>query len=238
MYILYLDHAGATEDPSQSHIVLAGLSVFERQTYWLARSLDSIAAQFNPADPASVELHGSPMHGGRSEWRRFPTPDRIRAISEALSIMANSHPSNTLFGAVVKKPSIDPASAIDIAFEQVCQMFDRYLKRLHRGGETHRGIIVFDKAAYETDIQTLARDFRHVGRDWGVINNLCEVPLFLDSRASRLLQIADLISFALYRRYERDDHRFVDIILHRFDTVAGQMRGLIYLDPAASGTPQ
>jgi hypothetical protein len=75
MYLLYLDHAGAIEDPGQHHFVLAGISVFERQTYWLAQQLEQIAARFNPADPFSIELHGSPMHGGRSEWRKFPVLD-------------------------------------------------------------------------------------------------------------------------------------------------------------------
>ena len=174
MYVLFLDHAGATEDPSQSHIILAGISVFERQTFWIAQELDAIASHFNQADPLSVELHGSPMHGGRSEWRRFPVADRIHAISDALAVIAKSHPSNTLFGAAVKKPAIDPGAAIDIAFEQICRLFDRYLKRFHRQGQTHRGIIVFDKATYETEIQSLAIDFRQFGREWVVIHNLCE----------------------------------------------------------------
>jgi Protein of unknown function (DUF3800) len=221
--------------PSQAHIVLAGVSVFERQTFWIAQELDAIASRFNQADPLSVELHGSPMHGGRSEWRRFPVADRMRAISDALAVIARSHPSNTLFGAAIKKPISDPGAAIDIAFEQVCRMFDRYLKRLHRQGQTHRGIIVFDKATYETEIQSLAIDFRQFGREWGVIHNLCEVPLFLDSRASRLVQVADLVSFALFRLHERKDSRFFDIIEHRFDMVAGKQRGLVYMDPDTSG---
>jgi hypothetical protein len=199
----------------------------------LLKELDKIAARFNPADPAAVELHGSPMHGGRSEWRRFPVQDRIRAISDALAVVAKSHPSNTLFGAAVRKPTADPDSAVDIAFEEVCRRFDRYLKRLHRAGQTHRGIIVFDKATYESDIQSLAIDFRSVGGEWGVINNLCEVPLFLDSKASRLVQLADLVSFAIYRFHERQDSRFVDIVQDRFDVLAGKARGLAYIDPSA-----
>jgi hypothetical protein len=80
MYLLYLDHAGAIEDPAQTHFVLAGLSVFERQTYWLSQELDNIVARFNPKDPRSIELHGSPMHGGRGKkWRCFPVQDRIKS---------------------------------------------------------------------------------------------------------------------------------------------------------------
>jgi hypothetical protein len=147
-----LDHAGAIEDPGQHHFALAGISVFERQTYWLAQQLDQIAARFNPADPFSIELHGSPMHGGRSEWRKFPVVDRVRAISDALDVIAESHVTNTLFAAAVKKPINDPGSAVDVAFEQVCSMFDRHLLRQHKKGNTQRGIIVFDKATYETEV--------------------------------------------------------------------------------------
>jgi hypothetical protein len=68
MYLLYLDHAGAVEDPAQKRFVLAGISVFERQTYWLSQELDKIAARFNAADPASIELHGSPMRAKAESW--------------------------------------------------------------------------------------------------------------------------------------------------------------------------
>jgi hypothetical protein len=140
MYLLYLDHAGAIEDPAQKHFVLAGVSVFERQTYWLSQKLDSIAARFNAADPASIELHGSPMHGGRGKkWRCFPAKDRVRAISDALASFADSHVTNTLFGVAVKKPIDDPAAAVYIAFEQICSMFDKHLLQLHRQHNTQRG---------------------------------------------------------------------------------------------------
>lgn len=36
------------------------LYIFERQGFWLANELDVIAARFNPADPAVIELHGNP----------------------------------------------------------------------------------------------------------------------------------------------------------------------------------
>jgi hypothetical protein len=230
MHLLYLDHSGAPEDASQAHFVLAGISVFERQTFWLSAELDRVAARFNPSDPASVELHGSPMHGGRGEWRRFPVADRIKAIADALSIVPKSHPSNILFGVGIKKPQYNPAMAVEKAFEQVCSMFDKYLWRMHLRNDTQRGVIVFDKAIYETDIQALATNFRRIGHSWGVVRNLSEVPLFLDSKASRLVQLADLVSFALYRLYERNDYRFFNHIKDRFDVIAGQPRSLTYLD--------
>ncbi len=235
MHLLYLDHAGDTKDEMQRHFILAGVSVFERQTYWLAQKLDEIAARFNPADPAAIELHASPMFGGRGFWRRFPVQMRHQAISDALAVLAQSHISNIVFAAVIEKGGTEPIDPVAVAFEQVCSRFDKYLLRLHRSGDTQRGLIVFDKATYESQIQNLATDFRRVGHRWGVIRNLTEVPLFLDSRASRILQLADLIAYALFRYYERGDTRFMEPITMRLDRVGGAMQGL-YLHLHSVGT--
>lgn len=88
---------------------------------------------------------------------------------------------------------------------------------------------MFDKATYETEVQSLATDFRTFGHRFGVIRNLSEVPLFLDSKASRLVQLADLIAFACYRYYESHDSRLFDIIIDRFNSGAGA-NDLVYID--------
>jgi hypothetical protein len=61
MHLLYLDESGSISDPCQRYFVLAGLSVFERSTHWIETELNAIAERFNPSDPYSIELHGSPM---------------------------------------------------------------------------------------------------------------------------------------------------------------------------------
>jgi hypothetical protein len=230
MYLLYLDHSGSIEDPTHTHVVLAGVAVFERQTHWLSSALDEIAKRFNTQEPHLIELHGSPMHGGRKPWRRYPVINRIRAISDSLAVARDSHSSNVLFGAVIKKAAVAPEDAVLLAFEYVCSAFDRFLGRMHKKGDTQRGIIVLDKAAYESEIQNLASDFRRIGHRWGVIRNLSEVPMFLDSRASRMIQLADLIAFSLFRFYESKDDRFVNIIESRFDRYGGATPGLVYVD--------
>lgn len=226
MYILYADESGTTKDASQQYFVLAGFCVFERQGYWISEELDKVAARFNPADPNSVELHGSPMLNGNGFWRRQPKQDREQAIQDALASFMGSHANNRIFASVIKKASVSPQDPVEFAFEQLASRFDHYLKRLHKKGDTHRGLIVFDKSTYETTLQTLAVDFRTVGYTWDVIRNLAEVPLFLDSRASRLIQLADLIAFAIFRHYERGDSRFYSIIQPRFDAEGGIVHGL------------
>lgn len=226
MYLLYADESGSVNDANQQYFVLAGFCVFERQGYWLSNELDKIAARFDPADPSTVELHGSPMNGGRGMWRRHPVADRITAMEDALKVFIASHSSNRLFGSVVKKSKVSPADPVEFAFEQLSSRFDHYLTRLHKSGDTQRGVILFDKSTYETTIQSLATDFRTIGHNWGIIRNFAEVPLFLDSRASRLIQLADLIAYAIFRYFERGDDRLYSIIRNRFDSDGGIVHGL------------
>jgi hypothetical protein len=56
MYLLYVDESGSVPDPHQYFFVLAGVSLFERQTFWLNRELTAIASRFDNAHPELVEL--------------------------------------------------------------------------------------------------------------------------------------------------------------------------------------
>ncbi|MFN4256612.1 MAG: DUF3800 domain-containing protein [Saprospiraceae bacterium] len=226
MHLLYCDESGSVPDPNQAHFVLAGLSLFERQGYWIANELDKIAATFNPADPGSVELHGNAMLAGRGFWRQFPKENRIRAVSNALQIFQSSHPANRAFACVINKKAASPMNPIELAFEQIASRFDRFLMRLHKTGDSQRGIVIFDKSTYESTIQSLATDFRTVGHTWGVLRNLAEVPLFLDSKASRLIQLADLIAYAAFRKYEKGDGAFFALVEPRLDSEGGVVHGL------------
>jgi hypothetical protein len=215
-------------DASQAYFVLAGIAVFERQGHWISEKLEDIATRFNPGEPGTIELHGSPMLNGVKIWRQYPLPDRIQAMKDALEVVRTSHSSNQLFGVAVRKASITGRDPIEFAFEQICNRFDLYLLRLHRQGDTQRGLIVFDKSTKETTIQELATDFRRTGHSWGLIRNLAEVPVFLDSRASRLVQLADLIAYGMFRHFERNDSQFFDIVRDRFDSEGGITHGLVH----------
>jgi hypothetical protein len=228
MYLLYLDESGSVKDASQQYFVLAGVALFERQTHWLAEKLEALAARIDPADPASVELHGSPMLNGHGLWKTVDRSVRIALIQEALEAFSATHSANRVFAAAVRKSVISPDDPINHCFEQVSSRFDQYLMRLHRQGDTQRGLIFLDKSNAEFTIQRLTRQFRSVGHSYGRLRNLSEVPAFLDSRASRLIQLADLVAYAVFRAFERQDTRFYDIIKGRFDSEGGVVHGLYH----------
>ena len=63
---------------------------------------------------------------------------------------------------------------------------------MNDGGQ--RGLIIMDESKHELALQSLARQFRIGGARWGHFRNLAEVPLFVDSKASPLIQLADLVA--------------------------------------------
>ena len=66
LYLLYLDDSGSAANRAESHLVLGGFSVFERQLHWLSRELDKLAEEIDPSDPNAVEFHASEIFSGRT----------------------------------------------------------------------------------------------------------------------------------------------------------------------------
>jgi hypothetical protein len=227
VHLLYLDDSESPANDGRHVLVLAGFSVFERQTYWLEQHVDAIAARFDSSGPHEIELHGSPMYGGRGVWRRFPRAARHRAMLDVLRAVV-AHRSTALFGAAVDLRACDEDPRC-LAFEHVSYAFDRMLSQRHNRGDTQRGLMIFDKHKSEERIQRLARDFKQLGHRWGVLRNMAEVPAFLDSKASRLLQVADLIAYAVKRHFYEGDSDFFRIIEPRFFRDGGRSNGLAIL---------
>ncbi|HCT2524424.1 TPA: DUF3800 domain-containing protein [Pseudomonas aeruginosa] len=226
MHLLYLDESGSVADPNQRFFVLGGVSVFERQSHWIETELNKIAERFNAESPYDIELHGSPMRSGRVGWKHHPLSARIQAIKDALAVSLTSK-NVRLFAAVIDKRVFAGADPVEHAFEKLSMRFDLFLRRLYtKHGDAQRGIMLFDKSSTERRIQTLAREFKHTGHSQGQTKNYAEVPVFLDSKASRLIQLADLVAFALFRKFEHADDQFFDVIKENFDDDGGIQHGL------------
>jgi len=159
MHLLYLDESGSASDPSQQFFVLAGVSVFEREGHWIEQELNNVAERFAPLDRYSVELHGSPMRSGNGQWRRHRKEDRLQAIKDALKAgVADRMGRNVrLFGAVIKKSAAVGQDPVELAFEQLTNRFDLFLKLIYsKYNDAQRGLILLDKSSTENRIQTLA----------------------------------------------------------------------------------
>ena len=229
MYLLYLDGSGSVKNPNEQHFILAGVSVFERQIYHLISKTNTFVENLGLGPPEDVELHASVMASGRKGvWKGMVRQQRLDVIEAALRLLAVAHWSVSAFAVVVDKAVVtdDP---VERAFEEICNRFNLYLRRMQsRDDDPHRGLVVMDKSNYEETLQGLASRFRERGTRWGTLRNLAEVPMFVDSRATRLVQLADLLAWAVWRRYEKQDTRYFDRIVNRFDKSGGVLHGLVH----------
>lgn len=235
MHLLYVDESGSATDASQRYFVLAGVSVFERTTHWIEKSLDEIAMKISPEAPQELELHGSPMRSGKGIWRKIASPaEREALIVEALRAGVVGQPKGVrLFACVVEKAALAGKDPVHVCFEQLARRFDLFLQRCHtKYDDPQRGIMLFDESSTEQRLQTLAREFKHNGHSYGKTRNYAEVPVFLDSRATRLIQLADLVAFAIFRHFEHGDSKYWDVIKDRFDSEGGVQHGFLLCDAA------
>ena len=229
MHLLYLDDAGSAGNKSEEYLVLGGVSVYEAQSHWITQQLDTLAENINPGDPHSVEFHASEIYSRRSQpWKGLTQDEARGTIKSVLSVLANAYETARAFACVVHKASYPNRDPMEIAFEDLCSRFDQYLQRLRNSGSVHRGLVILDKSAHETTLQQMSVEFRTLGTSWGVIRNLADTPLFVDSRASRVIQLADHVAYSVFRRYQARDTQYLDLIDSKFDSEDGIVHGLAH----------
>jgi hypothetical protein len=231
MHILYIDDSGSVENANERFFILGAVSVFERGIFHQIKAADDCVATFGLGDPHDIELHGSPMYSGRDGvWRSVrDRPQREAMIKRALATLGPGHRSIRLFAIAVDKQAVSPRDPVALAFEEICNRFNLFLTRINdRQNDNQRGLIVMDESHHEQPLQMLARRFRIDGTRWGHFRNLVEVPLFVDSKASRLIQMADLVAWATWRKYEISDGRFFDPLIPMFDADGGVLHGLYH----------
>lgn len=239
MHVLYLDDSGTVESADERFFVLAGIAVFERGMFHQIKAADECVTAFGLGDAHEIELHASSMYHGRDGvWRSVAKrPDREKMIHAALSTL-KGHGSLRLFAVAVDKKAVSPQDPVALAFEELCNRFNLFLTRINdRRDENQRGLLVMDECKHEKPLQMLAKKFRIDGARWGHFRNLAEVPLFADSRASRLIQIADLVAWSTFRKYEFSDGRFFDPLIPLFDADGGVLHGLFHYRGARGGDP-
>ena len=227
MHLLYLDDSGSANNPNEEYLVLGGVSVHESQAHWVTQELDDLAQSIYPADPYSVEFHASEIFARRIDpWRGMSREESQGVIKAVLGVLRRSYDSARAFACAVHKASYPGQDPMELAFEDLCSRFDIYLRRLRGEGDRQRGLLILDESSHETTLQRLARDFRTLGTQWRVIRNLADTPLFVDSRASRVVQLADHVAYAVFRRYSAHDAQYFDVMASRFDSTEGIVHGL------------
>ncbi|MHB1955926.1 MAG: DUF3800 domain-containing protein [Sulfobacillus sp.] len=251
MYLLFLDESG-THSPS-SPFILAGIAIHERDAPHLARRVEgNLTYRLAPAglNPKDFELHATALKSGKDEWKGIPVDMRFlilgstyRAIT-TYECIDKRYPM-ALFGAVVDGRYSDRER---MAYELVLNKFDEMLDRHRfRGSERQSGLVIHDRRVvaaptgptigsriqHERRIQEWTRNWQEVAGKVGQLHNFADVPLFADSRSTRLVQVADFVCWSLSRFYALPsrDERWVRSLWGLFQVADGHMHNLIHVTP-------
>ena len=136
-----------------------------------------------------------------------------------------------LFAECIDKTHFDPTrtpkSIDEQAFEQVVSRFEQYLVSTDElGGHKNFGLLVHDNNETVARKHTqLMRRFHKQATVWTSLERLIETPLFVDSRLTSMVQIADLCGYALRRYLENNEtdllYRIFPRAHRKYDMVVG-----------------
>lgn len=231
MYLLYLDDSGSPKNRNEEYFVLGGIALHESSVRWLTHQIETLAETISPSAPAEVEFHAAEIFSARvPPWSGRTKSESVGIIQSVLRTLDHANQSVALFACAVHKASYPNEDPVVIAYEQLSGRFDYYIQS-HDREETNqqRGIIILDNSSHESGLQTLALNIRRTGNRWGnQLRRIAEVPLFVDSRPSRIIQLADHIAYAVFRRYNANDLTYFNTIEHRFDQRDGIIHGLVH----------
>ncbi|MGA2160410.1 MAG: DUF3800 domain-containing protein [Terriglobia bacterium] len=234
MQLLYVDESGGdSPGTNDKFFVLAGVSVAERVPFHLSKQVDEIQTAFFPTVTAPIEFRASAIWNKNGEpWNSMDRPKRNSCMKSLYKLIGGDS-RVTLFGIVFQKPDYPNASPIARTCEEMAGRFDAHLVGLELASENkekQRGLMIFDQSRHEKTVQALMTQYRTTGASFGKVKHLAEVPLFTDSKITRMLQVADFVAYAIYRRYESSDAQFLDIIMPRFAESGGKLHGLLHLN--------
>ena len=223
--------------------MLAGIAIQEQDVWHLQGRLERSLRSKLPQglDPDDFELHATEIkspnrRGTRSNWAQIPVATRFDVLRATFGVLTNFVCQDqkfpcSLFAAVVDRAYKDREPR---AYEEVLHKFDEMLTRQANvaGGTHQRGMVIHDRRIIEKDVQGWVSTWRHIAGRIGRLTHIVDVPLFSDSRASRLIQAADFISWGLNRSYgDAKDDKWIKPLWGRFDAADGIMHGLIHVSP-------
>jgi hypothetical protein len=220
VYVLYVDESGSHGlSHNNRAYVIAGVAIHEADIAALGDRLRDIVKEVVPEGELAgpYELHAAELRRPRagSPWKGSDGQMRRKLLERALHAIADfeEHDPQRPLRVFVDVLAPDGPHERE-AYGRLMNRFDDWLADL---GE--RGIVISDVSWREEDIQAWARRWRRSASEWGTLDQLVEVPLFADSKASRLLQAADLMAWSCWRRFgvEPADDHWWGIIAPRVD---------------------
>ena len=157
--------------------------------------------------------------------------ERRQLISEAANCIGRWGFAR-LFAECINKVHFDPSrtnrTIEEQAFEQIVSRFERYLSNISvpEAPRVH-GLLVHDNNETVARRHTaLMRHFHNQGTLWTGITHIIETPLFVDSKLTSMVQVADLCAYALRRFVENQETDLFRQVFRRADRFGDRTVGV------------
>lgn len=203
----------------------------------LVSKMDEFQTQHFPSLTEPVELHCHDTRHGKHLFAGISREKRLDFLDEFYGLIANHPMGVVLFATTIDKDALNPGEhPYERALEDIFSRFDLFLRRQFANNNPQKGIIVIDNTTLRNRLLPLLDRWRRQGTRWAAIRNIIETTFFLDSRASRLVQVADFCASAVFQYYERSDTRAFNMLVRKFDREmeSGKIHGLRHITRNAS----
>lgn len=219
MHILYLDESGGPNSWNvQKNFILGGVAIHEGQIYKLTKALNELQEKYFPGITVPIEFHVTPIRRGqRPHWNNFSESERTQIINDVYSIMEKTYyPNLIVFATCIDISAVKDANQVSRAcFENVCQSFNKFLIHQYKRGELAKGLLIIDRGREKQYLQYFG-EFKKATEVEKFLGNIVDIPYFGACSETRMLQLADFASNAIFRYYEDEDRTTFDKIIPRF----------------------
>jgi hypothetical protein len=231
VYLLYADESGDLTDPSIQFFVVGAVAVHEDAVRPLAGAVNAKMESFVGRKlAAKLELHGSPMRVGAGAWGQVGHAKRIALYHQLMQMLGTWEHSQTSSKIECFAMAMDrnySQSPTETTYGELLYAFDEAMRTKRKGGDPHNGVLIADHSRYETTLQAwwaLARAKKsRPQQDPRSLYAVVEVPLFVDSHLTRLMQLADLVAHAFYRGHSANDWAWANSAMGAFSEPARLM---------------
>jgi hypothetical protein len=210
------------------------VAIYETKVYYLSKDFDTIQDKWFASAPGPIEFHAAKIYNHDGEpWNTLGRKNCLLLLNDLCDAISNMTEKGLyLFGVAVHIKSFPRDNPIEKAFYELCGHIDAFISRINiplGQKEKNRGMIILDSSRYRGHLDQLLMEYRkRGGTKFGRIFNIADAPAFADSKTTRLIQAADLVSYAVFRRYQRGDTSLLDRLISRFDSYDGIIHGLMH----------
>ncbi len=227
MYILFADESGNAppslqQAKGQKYFVIAGLTVPDGEWRNVAAKLQGIKTRYKLHGELKWRFFAPGNDDDDNPMRGWPFAQRDKVRTEMLAIVTDVK-SIRVLAAIASievcftMPAVKSAEDLyALTYKPLSERFQYYLQdlRKHTGAEQF-GIVVCDHRGPGDDKALRAHHQRLIARP-GIYTskypNFIETIFFAPSHMSVGLQLADLVSGSIWRKFERGDDRYYKLI--------------------------